>query len=282
MKNKIEIFLIFILIIPNILRTQTIPTYTLIARNLFLIAPDSLTFDIFLRHTNFPTPFIYSQGQYYLNFNPNFGNGGTLTFSMLESEMDTSCRPRNPTVINGILRIATNTFPGIGMGCEISHTGPGTLVGRFSLTTTTNFLPLDSSYLKWRNIASGNPYTNINAYVGNTIVDITDSSGHYVDFNADVSENINPLKLSVFKLYQNFPNPFNPKTIISYELRVTGYVKLKVFDVNGKEIVTLVNEKQNGGEYKVEWDAGEYSSGIYFYRFQTENYSEVKKMVLKK
>lgn len=282
MKNKIKLFLIFLLLIPNILLTQTVPTYTLTARNFHLISPDSLKFDIYLKHTNYPPLFIYSHGQYYLNFNPNFGNGGTLTFSMLESDMDTSCRPRNPSVTNGMLRLATNSLPGAGMGCEISHSGLGTLVGRFSLTTTTSFLPLDSFHLRWRNAAHGNPYTRIFANVENAVIEITDSSGHSVDYISSISEHVNSLNPNSYKLYQNYPNPFNPVTNISYELRITSYVKLKIFDVNGKEILTLVNEKQNGGDYKVEWDASECSSGIYFYKLETESFSETRQMVFLK
>ena len=71
------------------------------------------------------------------------------------------------------------------------------------------------------------------------------------------------------KLYQNYPNPFNPVTKISYELRSaaggTSDVELKVFDVLGKEVSTLVNEKQNAGSYEVEFDGSEYPSGVYFY-----------------
>ncbi len=85
-----------------------------------------------------------------------------------------------------------------------------------------------------------------------------------------------------FSLSQNYPNPFNPVTIINYELPITNYVKLSVYDVLGKEIAVLVNEKQQAGIYKVEWDASNYPSGVYFYKLITQGYSETKKMVLVK
>jgi photosystem II stability/assembly factor-like uncharacterized protein len=63
-----------------------------------------------------------------------------------------------------------------------------------------------------------------------------------------------------FKLYQNYPNPFNPKTIISYELRITSYVLLSVYDITGKHIIDLVNQKQNSGEYEIDFNGANYSS----------------------
>lgn len=85
-----------------------------------------------------------------------------------------------------------------------------------------------------------------------------------------------------FKLYQNYPNPFNPKTVISYELLVTNYVKLAVYDLTGREIKTLVNENQQAGKYEVDFSAERLASGVYFYKLQTDNFTETKKMVLLK
>ena len=88
-----------------------------------------------------------------------------------------------------------------------------------------------------------------------------------------------------FKVEQNTPNPFNPTTNISYELYDASYVKLKVFDLIGKEIATLVDASQQKGTYTVTFDASKYAnltSGIYFYKLETERYSEVKKMILTK
>jgi len=85
-----------------------------------------------------------------------------------------------------------------------------------------------------------------------------------------------------FSLYQNYPNPFNPKTIINYELEITNQVSLKVFDVLGNEVAELVNEKQSAGKYSAEFNGRGFSSGIYFYRIEAGNFSEVKKMTLLK
>jgi hypothetical protein len=88
-----------------------------------------------------------------------------------------------------------------------------------------------------------------------------------------------------FKLYDNYPNPFNPSTRIKFSIPpskgVGGmYIWLIIYDALGREIETLVNEKLSAGTYEVEWSAEKYTSGIYFYRLTTDGYSVTKKMVL--
>ncbi len=85
-----------------------------------------------------------------------------------------------------------------------------------------------------------------------------------------------------FALAQNFPNPFNPTTEISYQLPDFSNVVLKVYDVLGREVATLVNEKKVAGKYSVTWNASSMSSGVYFYRLQAGAYSETKKLLLLK
>jgi hypothetical protein len=85
-----------------------------------------------------------------------------------------------------------------------------------------------------------------------------------------------------FELFQNYPNPFNPATIIEYQLPSDGFVSLKVFDMLGREVTTLVAEQEEAGYKSVEWNAGNVSSGIYFYRLQCNNYSAIKKMMVVK
>lgn len=83
-----------------------------------------------------------------------------------------------------------------------------------------------------------------------------------------------------YSLAQNFPNPFNPVTVILYSLRKNSFVNLKVFDLTGKEVAELVNKKQNSGTYKVDFNGEGLSSGIYFYVFTSDSYSDTKKMIL--
>jgi hypothetical protein len=83
-----------------------------------------------------------------------------------------------------------------------------------------------------------------------------------------------------FSLSQNFPNPFNPKSNIKFQIAKSCEVKLVVFDALGREITTLVNEQLQPGTYEVEWNGSKYPSGVYFYKLITSGYSETKKMVL--
>jgi hypothetical protein len=83
-----------------------------------------------------------------------------------------------------------------------------------------------------------------------------------------------------FKLHNNFPNPFNPKTKIRFDIPKESNVKLIIYDVLGKEIATLANHKLAPGKFEVEWDASSFSSGIYFYKLDAEKYIDVKKLVL--
>ena len=107
------------------------------------------------------------------------------------------------------------------------------------------------------------------------------------------TQNISSIVPEKFALYQNYPNPFNPSTKIRFEIplskgrRTSGEVgqrglynsTLKVFDILGKEVATLVNEKLSTGMYEVKWDASQYPSGMYFYKLIAGDFSEVRKML---
>lgn len=84
----------------------------------------------------------------------------------------------------------------------------------------------------------------------------------------------------IYALHQNYPNPFNPITRIDYDISKTGFVSLKVYDVLGREVRTLVNEEKVAGSYSVDFNAIDLTSGVYFYRLEADGFSDVKKMVL--
>jgi hypothetical protein len=83
-----------------------------------------------------------------------------------------------------------------------------------------------------------------------------------------------------FELEQNFPNPFNPSTVLKYHLPSNALVSLKIFDVLGREVAVLVNAKQNAGRYEITFDAGNLSGGTFFYRLQAGEDVRIRKMIL--
>jgi len=117
------------------------------------------------------------------------------------------------------------------------------------------------------------------------------SSNAYIEFpintlggmRGDLFAEENPTETAGrFELSQNYPNPFNPSTVISYNLPDAQNVQLKVYDLLGKEVKTLVSGIQNPGSYNVTFDASGLASGIYFYRLTAGSFTEIKKMTLVK
>ena len=103
-----------------------------------------------------------------------------------------------------------------------------------------------------------------------------------LSLSSSVSSNENGIP-DMFKLEQNYPNPFNPQTAIGFSLLAVGNVSLKVFDILGREVATLINnEELHAGKHEIEFDASKLSSGIYFYQLRGGNFSETKKMLLLK
>ncbi len=113
-----------------------------------------------------------------------------------------------------------------------------------------------------------------NARPGITTVPIS------ISVTVDVPESGEPVSPTQYALHQNWPNPFNPETTISYYLPKQGQVNLSVYDMNGRELVELVNGIQSMGEYKVRFDASDLATGVYFYKLRSGSFSEIRKMVL--
>ena len=88
--------------------------------------------------------------------------------------------------------------------------------------------------------------------------------------------------VSSFTLFQNYPNPFNPSSKINFKIAETAFTSLKVYDVLGNEVTTLVDKELSAGEYEFEFDGKYLPSGIYFYQLNARNYVQTRKMVLLK
>ncbi len=94
----------------------------------------------------------------------------------------------------------------------------------------------------------------------------------------NVKSQVNNLK--DFNLSQNYPNPFNPTTNISYSIAHSAFVMLKIYDVLGKEVASLVNEEKSPGTHTINFNAQNLSSGVYYYRIKAGSFSETRKMIL--
>jgi hypothetical protein len=113
-----------------------------------------------------------------------------------------------------------------------------------------------------------------------TLYVATQDSGIYKVFGLAVNVEEEPQLPKQCRLEQNFPNPFNPTTEIQFEIRVSRFVSLEVYDVLGREVAVLVNEWKSPGRYSVAWDARGLTSGVYFYRIKAGNFAETKKLLL--
>jgi len=105
----------------------------------------------------------------------------------------------------------------------------------------------------------------------------------FQESKTSVNTTSNSMVINNYKLEQNYPNPFNPSTIIAFALPKTAFVTLKVYNLIGEEVAALVSAKQPAGNYKVEWDATNFSSGVYFYKLTTDHgFIQTRKLVVLK
>lgn len=138
------------------------------------------------------------------------------------------------------------------------------LYGHYQSFTTDSF----RVYSVWGDLRQG--LSNVHVYYSWRPLPVI--SGNIAQLNAPKE----------YKLSQNYPNPFNPMTTITYALPEKGKVKIVIFDVLGRVVRTLVDGTQSSGKYSVTWDAAVNTSGIYFYKLETANFTETKKMILVK
>jgi photosystem II stability/assembly factor-like uncharacterized protein len=194
-----------------------------------------------------------------------------------------------------------NLYAGAMQGGVYLSTNNGTRWTRMGLTVPiwsfatigTNLFAAATSgvYLSTNNGAS---WTEVYQCVGDDYINTLAISGPYLllgtkgygTWRRPISEMVTSVEMSSnsqpagFGLEQNYPNPFNPNTTINYRLPKNGHVTIKVYDILGNEVKTLVNEYKPAGEYSVNFDAGKLSSGMYIYRITAGGYTAAKKMTL--
>ncbi|HEY9165993.1 MAG TPA: T9SS type A sorting domain-containing protein [Candidatus Kryptonia bacterium] len=141
---------------------------------------------------------------------------------------------------------------------------------------------------------SGTSYHFSGNYHVDSTYDVSPSGQKRAIYNAMISVGISPYQLptavksasdnlpKTFHLYPNYPNPFNPSTMIFYDVPTTSIVSLTVYDLLGRKVETLINQRQSPGKYGVRFDASRLASGVYFYRLQAGGFSQTKKLMLVK
>jgi hypothetical protein len=154
----------------------------------------------------------------------------------------------------------------------------------YSIGTITlqSIISLDSTILEVDDLIKLRCYASDITIFENTATDPDSGFYEFVVLPALTSVTSTESAINTFALKQNYPNPFNPVTTISYQIPERGIVTIKVYDVLGNEVATLVSEEKPVGSYKVEWNAVNLPSGIYFYRMRAGNFVETKKLILLK
>jgi len=246
---------------------------------------------------NGPTTALY-QGQY-----------GTC-FDRLLIQWDLSSLPKNISITSAIMELKCSGVYGSLSGQMVYYRSTGNW-GETQVTCATlpSYTNEDSVVTGWPTVGQWHA-VDITKFVQKWIQDTISNYGIYghcigttgqcdAEFSSsDASVNNRP-KLIItyttttgvpsdqsqplnFQLYQNYPNPFNPTSKIHYSISHGEFVSLKIYDISGKVVVTLVNQKQNPGNYEITFNGSHLTSGIYLYRLQAGSLSDVKKMILVK
>jgi len=204
------------------------------------------------------------------------------------------------------LVIAEPSFNGSAPGCsgsschtfndnDINFTFAGNLDVEVTMTGVQSgrrvggeLVDMNGTVVDVVNSTNGNPFTLTAPGPGRYLINAgyKNPSRNWDSVTVDISlTSINPSYepdglTENFELSQNYPNPFNPSTAIEFFIPKTEFVTLRVYNILGEEVATLVSERLSAGKYRYEWDAGGLASGLYLYKVQAGDYAEAKKMLL--
>jgi hypothetical protein len=225
---------------------------------------------------------------YQVSLGYHFINQGELIFSYING---TSELKNMPSVAIGILQndsgsvLTFASLPDSETAGKIDTIGEnGKRVGRFLLNSTSSLVEEDL-LMHWNFLGKA-----ATIFTGTGFTDITNPNSHFPAAIPNTpgksshqdTTSFKETLINEFELFQNYPNPFNPITNFEFRIADFGFVSLKVFDVLGREVETLVNEEKSPGSYEVIFNASSLASGIYYYELRTEKFYSVKKMILLK
>jgi hypothetical protein len=237
-------------------------------------------------HSDNPTSLAFDGTRYLLVFHEQAPPGGNWfllgrfisTSGAIEETIticDTSKAPAFPSV----------AFDEMNYLITWTELYNASLMGRFY---NKSGIPIDTSFVIFGQLGDKVPVGGVGFGGGLYLAVATrlnsdfsdgDVYGRFIQPITDVEE-VNNSTLSEYYLQQNYPNPFNPTTSISFNLPAASYVSLKVFDIIGREIATIVSEELSSGTYVRQWNAENLPSGVYFYRLQAGSFNKTKKLIL--
>jgi photosystem II stability/assembly factor-like uncharacterized protein len=211
-----------------------------------------------------------------------------------------------PKIVNAILVRGTSIYAGTTSGVYVSYNNGGNWISFNTGLTDKNIHLLATDGLnviaagynsgtlfllpangqRWSTIVMENPIFSMNTLILNdSNVYIGYKDGVYYSPLSEIQTAVKSrtdIVPATYSLQQNYPNPFNPTTTINYSVPKSGLVKIKVYDLLGREVASLVNENKPVGNYSIEFNAGKLTSGIYFYRMESGSFSHTKKLLLVK
>ena len=259
------------------------PKFKINVSNLNHTSKNTLEFDIFLLNGNNENSkqeeLRYSLGQYFFEFNPKIANGGNLNYTIVNSELPEAMRPRNASVKDNQLRLFVNSVSADKGNLPVFIAkSPGLLIARMKLETSADkFADTPLELQQSKSIFK----TKVFAFDGKKNIELSNSDYNSIEGVTGNSPKESAANLPTeFALLQNYPNPFNPSTTINYELPASNFVTLKIYDLVGKEVATLVNEKLDAGRYSATFNGSNLASGMYFYKITAGEFTFVRKMVL--
>ena len=271
-------FLIVVCIFPTISLPNT--SYVMTLSNLVMIDAGAIEFEVSIKSVN--DNFILTSYQCSFRLSPDIGKDDRLSFTYIEGTSQLTNLPTLKVAINsldGTSKLTFASLPGLD-----TITKSSLRVGRFRFHNKSSFINIEPK-ITWD--FEGFVTTIL---AGETFQNITNTAYHYNESDQQAKLILGKSAQShvipnEYKLFQNYPNPFNSTTKIKYTIPSVGtslmkFVQLKVYDVLGNEVATLVDESQEAGNYEVTFDASQLTSGIYLYRLSAGNFISTKKLIL--
>jgi len=258
------------------------PTFICTLKNDSVISASVVQFDVYILRTSTIPLQLYTY-QVGLTYNTSALNGGTIKAAW--SNVDPSVvaagnSPATPgTALAGVIKCAVHPPSSPTHAPFVTDVAPGMRFGTLTLTGTQ---PISNNDLgiAWCFIPAQYP-TKVQATIDSLVVDIT-ANGSFNNVLLGVNDNNKSVLPKEYCISQNYPNPFNPSTVISYSIPSASDVKLIVYNSLGQRIQVLENGFKSAGNYTVTFNASEHPSGIYFYKIESGNFIQVKKMILMK